>query len=38
MEQIATGIVYIHVGTIAARWKLAYVDYSRRLQKPQIDR
>ena len=38
MEQITTGIVYIHVGTIGAEWKSAYIDYSRRLQKAQIDR
>jgi acyl-CoA reductase-like NAD-dependent aldehyde dehydrogenase len=38
MEQIASGIVYIHVGTIAARWKSAYIDYCRRLLKAQIGR
>jgi len=38
MEQIATRIVYIHVGTISARWKSAYIDYSRRLQMALIDR
>jgi hypothetical protein len=38
MEQIASGVVYIHVGTIAARWKSAYIDYCRRLLKAQIGR
>jgi len=38
MEQIGTGIVYIHVGTIAGEWKSAHIDYCRRLQKAQIDR
>ncbi len=37
-EQIAPGIVKIHVATIAAWWKPAYIDYCRRLPKAQIGR